>query len=75
MPNLPNYGNLHISSITWGKLLRLYREGRIIVLIVGALYEIWLVARHNTMPEILDNPSRQIRWPLRSATRIFVLQD
>ena len=73
--NSPSHGNLQTSSVTWGKLLRLYREGRIAATLTGAPCETWSAARHNAMPEDSDNPSRQVRWPrpLRSAARIFGL--
>lgn len=73
--NSPSYGNLQTSSITWSRLLQLYREGRIAATLTGAPCETWSAARHNAMPENPDNPGRKTRWPrpLRSAERIFGL--
>lgn len=42
----PSFGNLQVSSVTWGKLLQLYRDGRTIATLTGAPCETWSAARH-----------------------------
>jgi hypothetical protein len=70
--NSETMGNLHVTSVTWKQLLRLYREGRIAATLAGAPCETWSAARHHKLDgEDIEHHegsgTRHRPRPLRSA--------
>lgn len=74
--NSETMGNLHVSSVTWAQLTRLYREGRIAATLAGAPCETWSAARHHPLNADGNDGEtpRSGPRPLRSAERIFGLK-
>ena len=76
--NSISYGNLHVASTTWAKLLKLYEGGFIAATLTGAPCETWSAACHHEIDRTDDEVAPDVRrWPrpLRSALRIFGLPN
>ena len=69
--NSVTYGDLHHSSVTWGKLIQLYRDGRVAATLAGAPCETWSAARHHTLPPDECSGGRSGPRPLRDIRRLF----
>ena len=77
--NSAEFGNLHHCSVTWKRLLELYKNGCISATLTGAPCETWSAARHSLVVQANDEgkerPCRHMPRPLRDAERVFGRQQ